>query len=941
MRRKKSVIQKRKWMIPFLAVSVLFNSFPLFAQEEAADKINSIVPMAEELVNDLSASIRKRAEWIDENTGEAKITLQYASNSGKIRGTNDMNVILIQDKSGSMDANYGFKIQLCHEGIAGGSAEKTTYVTAQAGSSGYDTAENLVQYTSNGQNYMEDLNCDEKGFNGGHLCNTEMRYNSPCQLEGHYYLLTEDDLVSGFSKGSFVHGNNLYNIAGTDLHHYALVNEQQAQQYRSQNRRVIKGKVYYNEQGKQQRNDNYFSFVDMSKVVTYRDKTYLSTVDTVCEKNDRLARSQMFMENIVHNIRNLNKNNKIAYIPFWGDVPQNNTWENLSSNGTIDNLYTETYQPQLVTMPDTTAIHFTSGWELGNIVSQIKNSFTYSGTNWTRALNNALEMLKNRSEKDKKRETLIIFLTDGKPQGFSGKETDVNNRLINGTEQIEQLHGMEGVTFYSVGVCINQADRSVIQRLNAADSSGEAFFARNTNEFDALMSKIEKRFNEEYVIPIQGKESFYTDIVADSFVIKEELLGENWAVLNDTTGEDIYGVPKKVYETAQNPKVNAVYAKDTKTVYWKIGNLTDGDYTAQGHSLSFPIQYTDYEQKTEGKELKIHTNTKQRLTYISTRNPEELNIVEIQSPVLLFNRENPPLLTVEKILKNWMPKETLIYKFAVCTSEQKEKVIDSILRFNITIAPGNTSGSRQLANLPSGKYYIYEIDDEGIIQNGKESLKIENENREQQNVVEIKSIPELLTVTQKQGASPSVVSSDGKFEENYNNYIKIAPQNAKLTFVQEREYGNLTVEKTIQAADDVIWWEHGNPTFLMRVKGIGADGKEHTFFHTFEFTKEETVRNIAEDGTCTLSYTFWEIPLSERYRIEEVKTSRYRLEKITANTQAVSVTEEMMPESGYFLKQAVVNLKENPEGVKIRFHNTKSNYKGYGDTAYVKNQIKK
>ena len=63
-------------------------------------------------VTNLSANIRKRTQWTDETNGNGKVTLQYTSNSGTINGTEDMNLVLIQDKSGSTDCNYGYNLEV-------------------------------------------------------------------------------------------------------------------------------------------------------------------------------------------------------------------------------------------------------------------------------------------------------------------------------------------------------------------------------------------------------------------------------------------------------------------------------------------------------------------------------------------------------------------------------------------------------------------------------------------------------------------------------------------------------------------------------------------------------------------------------------------------------------------------------------------------------------
>ena len=84
---------------------------PLYEEAETADRYFGFaeenVFRAREITRrtDLAVHIRKRAEWTNQDTGDGEITLQYASNSGLVTGTKDMNIILLQDKSGSMDSN--------------------------------------------------------------------------------------------------------------------------------------------------------------------------------------------------------------------------------------------------------------------------------------------------------------------------------------------------------------------------------------------------------------------------------------------------------------------------------------------------------------------------------------------------------------------------------------------------------------------------------------------------------------------------------------------------------------------------------------------------------------------------------------------------------------------------------------------------------------------
>lgn len=902
---------------------------------------NMIQTMAVEEMNDLTALIHKRAEWTNKENGDARITLQYQSNSGSVVGTEDMNVILVHDKSGSMDSNYGFRIQLENEGLAVSQNQGVRYVSAKAGSHSFEEADKFINLVMDGRDYTTDLNYDGTGFMDGSIVNTEMTFNSPCQLENHYYLLKEDDPVTGFQKGTFVHGNNLYNICRTDLHHYCLVKtSQEYSAYRSQGRRVIKGTVYYDENGTKHEDADYFTFVDVSKIITFNGKTYLSTVDSDCEMSDRLSKSQEFMKRLVSDIEKMNKNNKIAYIPFWGDVPENGAWENLSSYGSLTGLHTETYQPQILYKEGVTSVGLTESDDFDRILNQIQNPFTYSGTNWTRALQQAVQILDGRTNEDKQKDTLVIFLTDGKPQGFSGKETDVDNKLINGLDQITQLNTMDGVTFYAVGVCINQADAAVIKRLNDTDSSGQAAFARNTGEFEALLQNIEQRFNEQYKIDIMGLEAFYTDKLSDQFRLDETQIDKSWIILRNADKELKYGVPENVYEAAiRNPEAEAVYIENTNTVYWHIGTMTDGSYEDKGHTLSFPVKYSGYETVTRGKDIQIESNSIQKLTYVSSANKDDLVTVEMESPQLIFNRSDASTITVEKKLEGWSLKEDRNYRYAICKAEQKDTVKESMRTLKITVRAGENSGKAMTSDIPAGAYYIYEIDDSGKIQNEGQSITVSEGGGGKENQIILSDMSQLLTLSQKQAVPASAVSSAPETLDNYNNYIKITSGNASVTFTETRKTGELTVIKTIDFHDDVIWWAHGNPTFLIRITGKGTDGKEYTFYHTYEFTKAYVDAAKTAEGTCSMAYTFTDIPLGTEYLVEEVRTMRYRLTSVEGNVSTVQILQRSDTGWEYFPMYAKVNLKENPEGTEVEFCNEKTNYQWYGHNAYVQNTV--
>lgn len=897
-------------------------------------KINPAEDMISTLMvtgsTELQAEIRKRSEWTNKENGDAQITLQYRSNSGTIEGTKDMNVILVHDKSGSMDANYGFKIQLEYEGLSLENNQGVSYYPIR-NSQGW--TENAAELFS--ENYTDILNYTEDGFRSGYIYNGEMQYNSPCQLEDHYYFLVKADSNSGYGEkdtGRFVHGKNLYNLASTDLHHYVkLGSREEALEYLAAGRRVIRTDLsYYNEKNKLTPVNEMAYFLDVSRIFRFHGNTYLSAPDVGCEGNDRLSRSVQFMKQLVKRVQSLNANNKIAYVPFWGDVPLNGSWENLSSGGSLTNLSTDPYEPQLTYKKGVSSIGFTSGNQFDSVLlPQIQNPFTYNGTNWTKAFARTISLLDARSAEDKNKETLIIFLTDGMPQGFSGKATDVKNPMINGVNEISRLKvlGESGVTVYACGVCLHHAEESVIQRLNAADSSGNALYADYVSDFDALLSKLSERIDERYKTIIRGENAFYIDKLEEEFSLDTGTLDDTWLVLDTPGNGEEKGVPLSVYRTIEeNNNIRHIYVKSTNTVYWYIGEMTDGNYDTPGHTFSFSVKYSDYWKSTSGTDRKIQTNTTQKLVYESSANPGKTFERNMSSPQLLFHRDNSPKIRITERLSGRKYQKDTYYRFAYCRKKQKTIVKDADGYLTVTVKKGEAQGEAAKAVEP-GVYYIYEIDEKGkIIQ-------------ECEKPVTVSMIPEILTLKKSTDVPSSVISSDGDILNNYNNYLKLTAVNAEAVFENIFQTGDLTVTKKINASDDVIWWEHGNPIFMIRVKGIGLDGKEYSFFHTFEFTKAYVEENCKNGEVC-MSYTFKEIPLSTEYRVEESRVSRYRLQEICGNDSNVIVKKEKTNAfSEMFGIYAEVDLKAKPENTEITFVNVKEDYQWYNHNAVVKNKI--
>lgn len=1007
-----------------------------FDREHFQQSAYAIAPLAEVSTTDITANIRKRAEWVDADTGEAKITLQYSSNSGEVVSTKDMNVILIHDKSGTMDVNYGYNLEKVQKGW--GTPSVTRYypiLNSYAWSEDVDDIkkEGYVTYFDR-INYRDSVS-GTPGYNNGSLASEDMHYASPCLVESHYYLLIRDDEDSNITGFRMVHGNNLQDVHNTDLHHYQMLSSRdEAVAYLEAGRRVIKQSTgyYIDHNGRQQpiTDENGLYFLDISEMHRYGSVWILSTcASSVCQMSDRLSLSQAFYTNLVDDILERNSYNKIAYVPFWGDVPNNGSWENLTGTTNNNGLVAATNSNPISYKSGVTKVNFTNN--ATTLKNQIDNNFTYRGTNWSRAFQNAIDMLNARSTEDKEKETLVIFLTDGVPQGYNGKLEDKLNPEINGVKQLNELKSIDGVKVYACGVGVNELDTTgLYDNVLAVDE--KAVFARNENEFTILSSTILNRISEQYSISIEGINAFYTDRVNSTyFTIDTDALNADstWKVIESASTSSsnlINGVPKEVYNlvTAKGTTVNKVYVNSTKRVYWYIGNMTNGDYTASGHEITFPVFYNYYFTSTGGSNISRDTNTEQKLTYYTTQNENRMNTVTISTPSLVFNRGTGKVTITKRLSGSYNFDTDQTYRFVYSTKRYATgstiAVADILGEAYVTVPIGSTSSTTTVEGLSAGTYYFYEVD--------------ENNNMVSPTVASA-TITESAGITEKAYSATApvipwaVTTSDGASLINENNILTITatsktvnfynyyskvnvnkvwndsdssyrpdkvtvnllrnnvkidsvelsesnnwthtfenldykdPNNAAYTYtVSEEEVdgyaasisyssttyvktatitntlkiSDLTVTKVIKTNE--IIWEHGNPLFMAKVNGVGTDGVEYTFYHTFEFTKEYVTAN-AKNGEVSMSYTFDEIPISNNYKVEELKVSRYMLDVVSVDGVG-TVLSKNNGNTGSYDKYASVDLVSQPTGTEVTLSNVKTTYQGLSHNAFIRNLIK-
>lgn len=920
--------------------------------------------LSQTLEKEVSVNIRKRIYWEDEKNGDGTILLQYASDCGELSVTRDMNVILIHDKSGSMDVNYGYHLTL-YQNNAGKLEKRINYPLQND----FQWSETILEENSETDLESEGANAYlnrihtpnsytvNKGAATGFITDVaektflkrEVAFNSSCQMNGHYYLLIQDDERSGIPAWRMVQGKNLYNIENTDYHHYVMIEGKDGKSARDcalellqQGRRVVRvlpeSQIYYSEYGETKITETLY-FLDVSTLDSYGGKWLLNTCgEAMCTENDRKEKSRQFMTTLAATVLSLNPENKIAYIPFWGDVPEGGSWNNYKGNEAGNDIIDISHYESLITQRQGVgSIDFTSNPAI--LQEQIEHPFTYNGSNWAKAFQKATEYL--QAEEGEEKETLVLFFTDGMPQGTEGSPLDYKNPAISGIIEdaqgnltggaLHELKKIEGVTVWAIGVGVNELDTTQIRsRLELVNDDGQPFYARYTEDFEGLKKDILAKIQNTYVEQFGAIDAFYHDYLNSSFVLDTSKVGRRWKILEKESEElSSHGVPKNVYEAVrQNGKdtgIVYVYVEDIKKIYWYIGSMSNGGYDAAEHSAEIHIRFLKYKEHTSGKDEIFMANESQFLTYHTTMDQKQLYKVEIESPKLVFRRSDSEIYVEKKVQekKPYARTYRYVYSKEKYTKGTVKNVLDSI---SLTIPAGALSAKVVVRGLEDGTYYFYETDRNHQIVHPETKVGI------------VDYQPTITTLEKSSTIPWSVTGSDGAELKNKKNYLFMESKDS----VVFEEAADLTLVKEIDVSKEPIRWEHGNPIFQIRVHGKGVDGKEYIFYHTFEFTKEYVEQN-EEKGRVQMSHTFYDIPVSENYIVQEVVVVRYQLEGIRAENargQALGTLQiSENTDGGYYSKGISINLKEHPRGVKVFLKNTKCNETWFSHNAMVQNRM--
>ncbi len=258
-------------------------------------------------------------------------------------------------------------------------------------------------------------------------------------------------------------------------------------------------------------------------------------------------------------------------------------------------------------------------------------------------------------------------------------------------------------------------------------------------------------------------------------------------------------------------------------------------------------------------------------------------IVTVSNQDIVVERENRPITEEIRIKKRDGENEGYI-KGAILGLYANQDFVSGntvlIKKDTLLMQKEITEDETVFSNLPLGNYYIKEL----------------------------KALPGYECMTGKlEFDKPSTPSEKEKILL-YGVFSNFQKQGRKLT-----------VRKEI--AVDEIHWEHGNPTFLFRVRGEDYRGEEHVFEKSIEFQREDV-----KGGEKTLrKEIIFDNLIPGIYQVEESTVARYRLKEIKDIVNGAMEGEKVE-----------FDLDKNEFG-EVTFVNEKYEWQGFGHNDIVIN----
>lgn len=128
-----------------------------------------------------------------------------------------------------------------------------------------------------------------------------------------------------------------------------------------------------------------------------------------------------------------------------------------------------------------------------------------------------------------------------------------------------------------------------------------------------------------------------------------------------------------------------------------------------------------------------------------------------------------------------------------------------------------------------------------------------------------------------------------------------------------------------------LWFAHGDPSFIFKLKGKAVSGESKEYYKTVTFGESYVEKHTDSDGYTSLSAVFTNIPVGD-YILSEEEVSRYDLEKIE---------EESLVNGTIEGKTVEVKLSEENAYAAATFINKKYEWNNYSDSHILNNSIKK
>lgn len=193
--------------------------------------------------------------------------------------------------------------------------------------------------------------------------------------------------------------------------------------------------------------------------------------------------SQTFIQSILGNGNEYG--NRVAYIPFsYGTTG--------GGAGTIE-----------VASATAGSHNFTD--DASTLSSYVNRSVATGGTNYTAALQKALDFANSRSADQKDRPLQVVFMSDGTPGAYGTSANDTN---WNGVNQANALKSA-GATIHTLGIQVSGDAPQALKNI----SSGDAYYhnVSNVANLDSVLQDVASE------IHLAGTDAAFTDYISDEF----------------------------------------------------------------------------------------------------------------------------------------------------------------------------------------------------------------------------------------------------------------------------------------------------------------------------------------------------------------------------------------------------------------------------------------